>query len=90
MAALDLIARETLSRLRPYLEDGDAALADRYASEGEPVMGLEQAVLALVQTGVPVPDEVLEPLVAAVQRRAAEGGDVEFLAAPLTRVRRRY
>jgi hypothetical protein len=88
MAALDAIARETLPRLRPYLEAADAQLADQYVSEGEPVMGLEQAVLALAQTEVPVPDEVLAPLLAAVEKRAADGGDVRFLADPLEQVKR--
>jgi hypothetical protein len=88
MATLDPIARQTIPRLLPFLEDGDAQLAERYVAEGEPVMGLEQAVLALVQTETPVPGAVLEPLVEAVEKRAAEGGDVAFLADPLRQIKR--
>lgn len=88
MAVLDQVARDAATVLTPFLSERTARLLAQYLDEAEPVMGLEVALLSLAETGTAVPADVLDRLQDAVDKRAADGGDVEFLSAPLATIRR--
>lgn len=87
VAVLDQVARDAAPVLTPFLPERTALLLAQYLDEAEPVMGLEVALLTLAETRTPVPAGVLDPLQEAVDKRAADGGDVDFLSTPLARIR---
>lgn len=88
VSVLDQVARDSAPILAPFLTDRIARHFNEYIAEGEPVMGLEQALLSLAKEGTSVPADALREIDRHVSARAAEGGDVQFLLDPLAQVRR--